>query len=63
MATMNDKMKWHITIVREVDGIEVEMEFDTPFELKRLLQNMSENIGDDMPRMLSIEAIGDGDDD
>lgn len=60
---MSDENKWHIAIVREVDGIEVKMEFDTPFELKRLLKTMSDHIGDDIPERISIEAIGDGSDD
>ncbi|ASX21856.1 hypothetical protein [Lactiplantibacillus plantarum] len=60
---MSDEIKWHIAIVREVDGLEVEMGFDTPFELKRLLKTMSDHIGDDIPERISIEAIGDGDDD
>ena len=60
---MSDEIKWHIAIVREVDGLEVEMGFDTPFELQRLLKTMSDHIGDDIPERISIEAIGDGDDD
>ncbi|WP_203181069.1 hypothetical protein [Lactiplantibacillus pentosus] len=57
---MSDENKWHIAIAREVDGLEVEMGFDTPFELKRLLKTMSDHIGDDIPERISIEAIGDG---
>jgi len=60
---MSDEIKWHIAIVREADGLEVEMGFDTPSELKRLLKTMSDHIGDDIPERISIEAIGDGNDD
>lgn len=60
---MINKMKWHIAIIREVDGLEVEMGFDTPFELKHLLKTMSDHIGDDSPKRIGIKVIGDGDDD
>ncbi|MGA3416763.1 hypothetical protein [Lactiplantibacillus plantarum] len=63
MAMMSDELRWHITIIREIDGLEVQTEFDTPFELKHLLKTMSDYIGDDKPKMVSIKVIGDGADD
>ncbi|WP_158070937.1 hypothetical protein [Lactiplantibacillus plantarum] len=55
--------KYHIKLTREVDGLEVKIEFDSPMGLVDILKGLPENVDTDGFKMISVSKIGDGDDD